>query len=482
MPLKTKWLNCHSLYVILILSFSHLVYSADVEIVTIEAEGMGNTREEAINDALREAVARVNGVSVASNTRAVTGGSTLSVDTNTQAAAVAVGRVDTQSAGQAKSRQYKEGENPGSANVSDVTIATTTRGQAAVVSASTSRTQQTTSYNASQIEISVKSGGQIKNYKVLDVQQSEAGFIARASASIAKLKLSPESLRTRLAIVPFRIKKPTDRSREFERQFSQTLISQLSQSGKFAVLDRDYLEEQGVELNRLQAGEVPIDEMAKLGNKLTTDFIVVGSIDEVVARKRVIVMKSTGQEIPMVDQGARLSFRLIEAATAQVKFSDSFDNVKSTQGSVTATSIIGRELGRVVAQNILINLFPVRVEGVRGDNVVLGQGGDTITLGQKFNLVQYGKELFDSYTKESLGRVEKNVGIVEVVEIQSKQTYARIVESSIDFADAFKVESFIVRPIPNVSKTATKKVQSKKVKDDAAKRIKALEQSSDDDW
>ncbi|MEH6466712.1 MAG: hypothetical protein V7722_03700, partial [Porticoccus sp.] len=344
------------------------------------------------------------------------------------------------------------------------------------------KSNQKTTYDASQKDISTKTGGQVKTYEILHTDQTPDGFVVKVLASIAKLKLSAETNRTRLAVVPFRVKITGLNAQEFERQFTQTLVNLLTQSRKFAVLDRDYINEQGVELDRLQAGEVPIDEMAKLGSKLATDFLLVGSINDVVSRKRTVVMKSTGKEIPMVDQGTQLSYRLIEAATGQVKFSDSYDNVKTSQGSSISIVSMAKKVGDAVAQNILLNFFPIIVEAVEGDTLVLGQGGNTLRQGQMFTLVQYGNEVFDSYTKESLGRTENNVGTVEVVEVHSKQSRARIVKSSIDMSSAFKPREFIVRLLPTKSTSINKTEQINKVKSDASKRIKKLKSVSDDDW
>jgi TolB-like protein len=456
--------------------------AADIEIVTIEAEGRGDSRQQAVNDALREAVAKVNGVSVKSNSRSVSGTKNVSVNTQSQSVSVAAARVDTQGVARARVNRYKEGEAHGAADVTDVGVATSTRSQAVAVGASSSQVDQKTSYNANLQDISVKSSGQIKSYDVVDVKQVDGVFIAHVSASIAKFKQSVESKRIRLAVVPFRVKVPTNQAKDFERQFSQSIVDQLSQSRKFAVLDRDFIAEQGVELAQLQAGEVPIDEMAKLGNRLTADFLVVGTIDQVVSRQRVQVMKSTGREIQMVDQGARLSFRLIEAATGQIKFADSLDNVATSQGARKSISIMGADAGRAVAQNILMDFYPIRVEAVQNDSIVLGQGGDTVERGQRFTLIQYGKEIFDSYTQESLGRLENKVGTVEVIDVQSKQSYARIVNSSVDLSEVFEAGGFVVRPLPTKSKVASKAVQTKKVKAAATERIKKLEAESEDDW
>ncbi|MEJ6726056.1 MAG: CsgG/HfaB family protein, partial [Emcibacteraceae bacterium] len=340
---------------------------ADVEVVVVESEGRGISRDAAINAALSAAVAKVNGVSLTSNSRSISGQSSSQIENNSQSVSAISSRVDTQAAAQVRSRQYKNGQIPPVSDVTDVSVATTSRAQGIAVRASASKINNKTSYDASQKEIDVKTAGQIKSYEVLSFQEVPQGFIVRISASISKFVISIEAERTRIVVTPFRMKTRGNTTNEFERQFSQTLINQLTQSRKFAVLDRDYISEQGVELNLLQAGEVPIDEMTKLGNKLGTDFIIVGAVDEFVSRRRNLIMKSTGQEIPMIDQGARLSYRIINAATGQVKFSDTYDSIETKQGTAIASKIIANKAANEVSQNILMNFYPVMVEAIQGD-------------------------------------------------------------------------------------------------------------------
>ena len=445
---------------LLVYLLSTSIYAAEIEIVTVETSGSGKTRDAAVNEALSAAVAKVNGVSVASNTHSVTGHESMRTSGSSQTVTVAAARIDTQ----------------GPSGNQSATA------QGVAVEATNIKSNLDVDYDASKKDINTKSSGQIKTYEVIDSKKTSDGYIVRISASIAKLKLSEETKRKRLAVVPFRVKITGSKARDFERLFTEVLVDQLTQSRKFAILDRDYIDEQGVELGRLQAGEVPVDEMAKLGNKLATDFLLVGTINDVVSRNRTIIMKSTGKEIAMADQGVRISYRLIEAATGQVKFSDSYDNVTTEQGSLSAIATMAKNAGNTVSKNILLNFFPVMVEAVQGNVLILGQGGKTLSRGQTFSLIQYGEEIFDSYTKESLGRSEKNIGTVEIVEISSKQSRARIVKSSIDIGSLFKPNNFILKPLPKKNNTNTKAKQAKKVKAEAKKRIKDLKKASDDDW
>jgi hypothetical protein len=179
---------------------------ADVEVVVVESEGRGISRDAAINAALSAAVAKVNGVSLTSNSRSISGQSSSQIENNSQSVSAISSRVDTQAAAQVRSRQYKNGQIPPVSDVTDVSVATTSRAQGIAVRASASKINNKTSYDASQKEIDVKTAGQIKSYEVLSFQEVPQGFIVRISASISKFVISIEAERTRIVVTPFRMK------------------------------------------------------------------------------------------------------------------------------------------------------------------------------------------------------------------------------------------------------------------------------------
>jgi len=107
----------------------------------------------------------------------------------------------------------------------------------------------------------------------------------------------------------------------------------------------------------------------------------------------------------------------------------------SSQAGITS------ELAEQLAQKALANIYPMRVVAVKGKTVVLNQGGKTLKKGDRLDVYFLGEEMFDPYTKESLGRLEEKIAVVKVVRVSAKTTYAKVVEG-----DAELIETdFIVR-------------------------------------
>ena len=412
--------------------FSPTITYAKIAYETVEGRGTGANPKEAVLDALKDALGKVNGMQMASKEMA----SLCSVKV------------------EAKVNNQKE---------------------TAEVSSSAYKQQ-----------IYTATKGIIRKYDVVSLapdQYSKGMVQAIVKATVAKYKRSKQANRNRIAVLPFRIANKQDiKQATFAKQFAQGLVSYLTQTRKFAVLDRDFSAESNKELNSLKSANVPVEELARLGNRLGADFIIVGQVNKTVANQWYKVMKSTGKKFPMARYGAALTYRVMDVATGQILASQLCDNIQTQQGRLPDMSHIAKTTSEKVGRTIVEGIFPLTVVSVSGKSVFLGQGGETVKKGQKFRLVQYGKRIIDPHTKESLGREEKNVGVVKVVDVQAKVSRATILSADIDIAKLFAPNAFIVRPIAEASKAVKQRAKAKEVKKELTRSMETMEKESDDDW
>jgi hypothetical protein len=156
----------------------------------------------------------------------------------------------------------------------------------------------------------------------------------------------------------------------------------------------------------------------------------------------------TGETIVSYSGSAQLDYKIILAATRQVKWSDSI-NLKFSDADIRAMlskfgssqAGITAQLADELAQKALANIYPMRVVAVKGKTVVLNQGGKTLQQGDRLDVYFLGEELFDPYTKESLGQMEEKIAVVEVVRVNAKTTYAKVVDGDAELIEP----EFIVR-------------------------------------
>lgn len=335
--------------------------------------------------------------------------------------------------------------------------------------------------------------GVVESYQVIsEIQISQSKWEVVVKANIAKYKKSQTSNRRRVALMPFHCSElafwindqAVDKER-INRILGQELVSQLVQTRKFTVLDRDYIQEIVSEKNIIISGNAPLEEMAKLGNDLVADYIFVGSIENLKFKTNEIQMQTSGKIAKLAEGIIEVSYRIIDVPTKQIKFSDfaririnpedlsRVDNGYNVQSPESAICLIA---ANKISNKIINAIYPMLIVAVQGNIVSLNQGGDLIKIGDKYSVFKYGDRIFDPYTKESLGRNESYIGLVEIIRVSSKLSQARIISSEVSFSEVFSPKTLVCR-IQEESKSPA----SKKMLEIERKR-EDRQKSRDADW
>ena len=360
------------------------------ESISVDANGSGATVNQAIDVALRNAIAQVNGAAVAA-------------------------QVATTTHEESGNKGYSQNE-------------------------------------SFQGRTALSTKGLVKSYEVINKQQrSDLGNVWEVTirAAIIKYVVSPQSNRKRIAVLPLRYGVGVEQSAESE-QFNSlataAVVDYLTQTRKFAVVDRDFSKDIGQELKSLKAGDVRIEEMAKLGNRLSADLLVVGTLETASQSTTQTKLHLSGKEITSKIAETWIAYRVIDVATRQVKLADRYSGVQKMVGRAPNAKNIANDAGHSIGANIVNNIYPIAVEAIDGDTLFLGQGGGSIALGDHYRLIELGKYVRDTHTGEQLGRVEKEIGQIEVTDVQSKMAKAKITTGGENIAKVFVQGKYIVRP------------------------------------
>lgn len=348
--------------------------------VTVTTEGVGGSRQEAVGNALVEAVRQVNGVSISANQL--------------------------------------------------LTSQSTTTGQSdsdgSHVQFSMSQQQSGT--------IGAKSAGQLLGYSVLSSSRQEDGYHVVVRARIARYKtpgLDPHN-RRRLAVIPFS-------SRLGQVQFfgdidgtqlagdlSEAVLAQLVQSRRFSILDRESWSALGAEQNLLRSANTPIAEKAKLGRTLGADYLFLGELLDANGGVRVHTQQLTGMSKRMASARLSVAYRIVVPATGQIKYADrvSLDIPDLSALQIQSRTTALNELSRRLIGKVLDRIYPMKIIRVTSPRTaVVNQGGSSLSIGDQLTLVALGERLRDPYDGESLGRVETPLGKVEVKRVDGKIAY-----------------------------------------------------------
>jgi hypothetical protein len=398
---------------------------AKLEVISVLVDGVGSTKAEAVSDGLVQAISQVNGAEVAAHTMS--------------------------------SLREQSSVGPGGQNYA--------------------------LDEAYQKDITSKTSGVVQGWTVQSEKQEPAVsnlWVVTLTVRVSKYDTSQQLSRLRMAVGEFRISDAGDQ-RElevFEKAFSRKLQDYLTQTRKFAMLDREFLDDQSGELGLIASGAFQTAELARIGNRVGTDYLIVGEVESARSETEKRVMKTTGQEITTRNAMGRVSYRIIDVATTQVKFSD------SVTGMVASNSLgdAARQAASSAGEKILNAIFPIRVVSLTGSSAVLAQGGGTLKNGDLYKLVQLGSRIVDPYTKESLGREEMVIGRIQITDVQSRSSSAKVVRLDVEFTPDQPLPLLIARP---ESKVSNEQEAAKAVEEVAAEgkaKVDKLLQDSDEDW
>lgn len=359
---------------------SCMMAPACAEVVSVEATGIGQTRAEAVTHGLVEAVQKATGVRV--DQMAITGLNqrVLKVDGNVnQSNTLTSGSLDF--SGTAKMSEGMD-------------------------------------------MIATQSGGSIKSYSVVSMDKDNRGYVTvKMKVDVDKFKsvLGDQNKRVRLAVAEFE-----GLDRDTSVRLQDALKAYFVQARRFSVVDRSEGAQYAKEMAVVTSPAAALSERVRFGQVLGADFIVVGKV-RLEKSQRKTLDPITMAESMRESVTAEVTFSAIEIATSQILWANT---IKVLGGANLSASLDG--ISRMVGAQVSETLFPLRIVSADDPNVLtINQGGQSVALGQRFAVMQLGAELKDPDTKESLGRKETEVGLVEITRVDPNLSYAKLVSGKI---------------------------------------------------
>ena len=220
--------------------------------------------------------------------------------------------------------------------------------------------------------------------------------------------------------------------------------------------------------------------MAKIGNEISADFIIVGSVEDFKTEKTVTkVLTDESTKITRESATLNLNYRVLDVTTKQISNSDTIKlKISSKGGPNEAMSEIALRVAKNMGEEVLFSIYPVLVEKIDGQDLYLGQGGKQFKTGDVYEVFEKGDKIYDSYTKEAIGNIESPRGKVQITSVSSNMSKARSTEKGIDFSANFTPGKYILRPIKVDAKAAEEAVfkeTKEKIETQRKERKKKLE-------
>jgi hypothetical protein len=297
-------------------------------------------------------------------------------------------------------------------------------------------------------------GGLIRSYNVIDEKQIDPdNYEVTLQVSVYDYAVRGQTGRVKIALMPA---KTQQNSYAFLNQtisgdtlsslFSQRLVAGLTQTNKFAVLDRESIDDFVREKDMLFSFDAPLGEQAKLAETIGADYLLVGTITQAEILRIDRYLKAANYTARKFKARFNFDYRLVDSSTKQVVLASSAQKyledeqvraladeqnpvewdpaqVRDAFISIVANDVIAAIIDRV---------YPISVAAVQGDGqIILNQGGQRMKNGMLLDVFTLGKEILDNDTGESLGRIESQVATIEVQNVSHTMSTAKVVAGDV---------------------------------------------------
>lgn len=235
-------------------------------------------------------------------------------------------------------------------------------------------------------------------------------------------------LKRRVGIVDFDNKAPYAQNRIGDTA-TDIMITELTKTGKFIVIERSKMQSLLNEQKLDQSGAIDPATAARVGKILGLQAIVTGSVSQFGLKKEATDLLVTKGKRQIVE--ATVDVRVVDAETGQVLFADSGKGVvnKKTRevlglgGKSSYDETLEGEALRAAIVQFMTNLtsqvntkpWSCRVAAVEDGVVYLNAGAASgLEVGRKLKVFSQGKEIKDPTTGILLGYTEKEIGMIKV--------------------------------------------------------------------
>ncbi|MBN2590926.1 MAG: hypothetical protein JXA96_13760 [Sedimentisphaerales bacterium] len=296
--------------------------------------------------------------------------------------------------------------------------------------------------------------GLIKGFEVIYESKDEDLYEVKLKVNVYDYSARGLTPRVKIALMPvktmqssYRFLNQTISDQTLSTLFSQRLMTGLTQTNKFSILDRESYGALIEEKAMLRAFDAPLGEQAKLAETLGADYLLVGNVTQAFVEK--IEKRLEAANFTTTEYKARFdfSFRLIDNSTKQValtmdiqkylendevrKLADE-TNTQEWNASQIRDAFLALAANDII-EKIIDCVYPVKIAAIQDDGtLILNQGGDKMKTGMIFDVYSMGKVIIDSDTGQSLGQVENKVATIEIQRSTNSLSYAVLIDGNKD--------------------------------------------------
>jgi len=308
------------------------------------------------------------------------------------------------------------------------------------------------SIQASGTSYTAQTGGLVKKYDVLEETKNDTGVAVKLKVWVYGLSESEKSKRMKIAVMPIKAMLVLYQFGDFQTpgenlgvMLAHQLNVGLTQTNKFAVLDRDNVIDFAREAKMLLVFDAPIAEQAKLAETMGADYFLSSTITDASVIKTERGIAATGQTVVEHEGRFGLNYSLVRSTTKEVVYAGVADvymtgpqfrpgmiesNASLWKGEDLRNLLVGK-VAEIVVGKVAEKLYPIKIAAIQDGKVILDQGQSRLYEGMVLEVLAGGDEVIDPDTKEPLGVAEQVLCTLQVVSARDKMTFANLVDGDI---------------------------------------------------
>jgi len=225
-------------------------------------------------------------------------------------------------------------------------------------------------------------------------------------------------------------------------------VTQLFQSGKFSVIEREQINAILSEQDFGQSGRVRADQAAEIGRILGVQVILTGSITKFSINEKGGGIGGFGVKYAEADSA--VDVRLINVNTAEILYADEAEGTKRLGGirvggvsayqdydaglAAEALRPAVEEMAQKIADqadslaSIQPPIPPASIVGTSDRGIYIDKGENYgVTVGQRYEVMRVVDEIKDA-AGNVLDRITEKVGVLEVTSVLGQSSICRVVE------------------------------------------------------
>lgn len=223
--------------------------------------------------------------------------------------------------------------------------------------------------------------------------------------------------------------------------FTDTLISRLTQTQRFQLIDRQETD-QLLDEQLAQAMAANRDMPSAMGQLKSADYLVLGSVSSFVVKR--VSSRLPGSNRTFVSYKGQVegNMRVVDARTGDILESRKVSVAEALPENGTESQLISA-LADAYADQVTVNLmnavYPIKVAAVVSGIAYINRGNDGgLVAGERLRVVRPGQPIIDPDTGVQMGNAEQELGELVLAEVEDARSKAPVGQLLLQRGDVLK--------------------------------------------